>query len=241
MKPPCIISYATAGFHDGMRRLIDAALEHCPEMDLLMFSPDMPERDYKGVPIREESPGFIEHKEVPYYFKVCLITHVHSLGYEKIIWLDTSIRPAKNLAPLFCDRTGITVFHNLGHPLKNFISDVALQCLCMPDVENIPQIWGGAFLLNFEMKYSPALELENCSMLMNVAKFMQSLSSSGLKPAFQTNGSNRPGFVAHRHDQAIMSVLVHERCRLEPYGKIASVAHAASGEYGNDVYLIYGK
>ena len=238
-----LLSYASKGredYRNGMLSLIDSALLHW-KGDMKMYSPDHWLEEYKGVKITKEMPDdMLPHSEMPYQFKSAMIHDALKSGYERIVWLDTSITINKDLTPLFDDELGITCFHNLGHPLKNYISDDALKLLGNPQLEDvsinngivtvtdlIPQIWGGALLFNFKNMNTHGL-----------FKDIQYFSTNG---SFKDGGSTRKGFVAHRHDQAVMSVLLHNKCNLQPYGKIALKQHAISGEYGNDIYLIYGK
>ncbi len=228
----CLISFSSKGREDynrGLLRLIDSALEHW-KGDVLMYSPDHELIEYKGVKIHKgwPEPKSVEsftHSEMPYQFKIALIQQAIELGYERIVWLDSSFVIKKDLTPLF-DETGISVFHNLGHPLYKYISDEAVKNLGITEDElkEIPQIWGGALLFDFTKQNT-----------IDVFEKMKHFSVDG---SFSEGKSIRDGFIAHRHDQAVMSVLVYGRCKMHPYGKVKCPPHDTNGEYGDDVYLI---
>lgn len=230
---PCLVSFSSTGrenYNQKLLRLIDSAQQHW-QGDYLIYSPDHWLNEYKGVTIHKGLPqpklvASLPHSEMPYQFKVALIQQAFEMGYKKIAWLDSSMIIQKDLSPLFETPTGITVFYNLGHPLKNYISDNACKLLKVSEkkLETIPQIWGGALFFNFEKK--------------NARDVFEKIKQFSLSGAFKDGTSTRPGFKAHRHDQAVISVLVHQKCNMLPYGKIVCPPHHTTGEYGNDYYLI---
>lgn len=226
----CLVSFSSKGREDynvKLLPLLDSALEHW-KGDFLIYSPDHWLDEYKGIKIHKGYPPLsATHEEQPYAFKLYAIMEALRLDYERIVWLDTSMALAKDITPLF-GITGVGVFHNLGHPLYKYISDEAMSILNVSENEvfNISQIWGGALFFDFSKQNANAVFLEICQ--------------AAEKGAFNEGGSIRDGFVAHRHDQAVMSVLVHGRCDMYPYGRIVSKEHAKTKEYGDDYFLIYG-
>ena len=227
----CLVSFSSKGredYNQKLLRLIDSAKEHW-QGDYLIYSLDHELSEYKGVKI---NPGYprpslfkcFTHGEVPYLFKIAIIVEAFEKGYRKIVWLDSSMILQKDITPLFETKTGITVFENLGHPLYKYISDDACKVLKVSEKKllTIPQIWGGALFFNFEKN--------------NTYKVFKKIYLSAR--AFIDGTSNRAGFIAHRHDQAVMSVLMHGKCNMLPYGKIKCPPHDVTGEFGNDVYLI---
>lgn len=236
-----IVSFATKGreaYHLQLLRLIDSCKQHW-KGDLLIYSPDHELNEYKGVTIHKKWPDPVgiksyTHQEMPYQFKTALIQKAVELGYERIIWLDSSMQVKKDLAPLFDNEFGITVFENLGHPTWKYLSDDAAKLLSnagflsneeyYKDVYKIPQIWGGAFALDFTNQ--------------NAKGFFAVLKDFSTNGSFKDGKSIRPDFVAHRHDQSVMSVLLVKSCNMLPYGQILCPPHDRNGEYGNDPYLI---
>lgn len=225
-----IVSFATKGFHPQLLRLIDSCKEHWSG-DLLIYSPDHDLWMYRDIQIHHSWPDpdriqSFHHKDMPYQFKVALIQKAIELGYDRIIWLDSSMQLKKDLTPLFSE-SGITTFHNLGHPVYRYLSDEAMDLLGVDDdfLLDKPQIWGGAFALDFNKS--------------DACNFFNSLRHFSVNGSFKNGTSKREGFIAHRHDQAVMSVLLTEfKHSMLAYGQILCPPHDTSGEYGNDPYLI---
>lgn len=236
-----ILSFSTKGrenYHGMLERLIESCKQHWSG-DMLIYSHDNTCRMYASQEIKQGYPDpwgieSLTHQQMPYQFKVAMIQKALELGYRRIIWLDSSMQLKKDLTPLFDGVNGMTFFENLGHPTWKYISDTALAMLKNDgylsdtskhqDIVNVPQVWGGAFALNFSNGNLP---------------FFNDLKEYSLNGSFKDSGSTRPGFITHRHDQAVMSVLLNDWAyTLLPYGQILCPPHDRTGEYGNDPYLI---
>ncbi len=175
-------------------------------------------RIYKSYPA-----GVIPHDVIPYKFKFDLIQQARNDGYTRIVWLDSSIRILQDPVALFGEE-GVFAFDNLGHPLWKYISDRARMNLSITEgqLKQIPQTWGGA--IGFDFTKDKAGEI-----------FTEIVRQSTMG-SFETSGSSRPGFVSHRHDQAVMSVLFWKaKYALLPYGTIAARADVTP-----QTYLQYG-
>lgn len=237
-----IVSFATKGRENycGMLlRLIDSCKQHW-KGDLLIYSPDHDLNEYKGVTIHKKWPDpegikSYTHQEMPYQFKTALIQKAIELGYERIIWLDSSMQLKKDLTPLFNHWSGITTFENLGHPTYKYLSDDAESLLRERKfigepvhkefvLNIIPQIWGGAFAIDFTND--------------TARHSFESIKEFSVNGSFKDRPSKREGFIAHRHDQSVMSVLLYGRCNMLPYGQILCPPHDTSGEYRTDPYLV---
>lgn len=232
----CIVSFSSKGrenYNVMLLRLIDSALEHW-KGDILVYSPDHTSNEYSGVTIHKSYPKPVgvksfTHQEMPYQFKTAMIQLALEQGYERIIWLDSSMIIKKDLTPLFEHESGMTFFHNLGHDVWKYISDDAVYMMqgkmhLIANIKSIPQVWGGAFALDFTKKMP--------------GYFFDHLKEYSVNGSFKDTGSKRDGFIAHRHDQAIMSVLSHKVAQLLPYGNILCPPHDTDGTYGTDPYLI---
>lgn len=241
-----IVSFASKGrepYDKYLLRLIDSCIEHW-KGDLLVYSPDHELDQYRGVTIHKGWPNpkgvrSFTHAEMPYQFKTAMIQLAMEKGYNRVIWLDSSMQLRKDLTPLFENSpTGIFCFENLGHPTWRYLADHAYMELArngyfgpnpeFSDLERIPQIWGGAF----------GLDLTKTS----AWNFFSELLRYSTNGTFKDGASSTPGFVAHRHDQSVMSVLMHDTwgtgCNMYPYGQILCPPHDRTGEYGTDPYLI---
>lgn len=228
----CLVSFSSKGREDynkKLLRLLDSAKLNW-KGDYLIYSTDHELEEYKGIKINKGLPvpksiKSFSHSEMPYQFKIALIEEAREKGYDRIVWLDSSMIIKKDITELFGDK-GISVFHNLGHPLYKYISDKAVELLNIneEDLESIPQIWGGALLFDFTND--------------NAVNVFEKIKNHSVNGSFNEGKSNREGFIAHRHDQAIMSVLVHNKCNMHPYGTIVCPPHDVTLEYGNNHYLI---
>lgn len=212
-----IVSYASKGREDylTMSKKLEESLQGYPYR---IYRDELPTP--KGVKC-------YTHSQTPYGFKFTIIQQLREEGYKRIIWLDSSMWVHKNPFELF-DKSPVIAFHNLGHDLGDYISDKAVENLGNPDI-NIKQTWGGAIGFDFD---NPKV----------ISIFDQIIEQIELG-SFQDGTSTRKGFIAHRHDQAVMSV-IFERNGIElfDYGVIVCNVHAKEPfEYGQDYYLIYGK
>ncbi len=220
-----IISYASKGredYHKGLKRLIDSCLLF--DYDLRMYSPDMEDRQHNGVDILE--PNTTPHNKVPYLFKFELIRMAYNDGYKRIVWLDSSIVVKRDLNELFDGSCG-WCFHNLGHPLYKWIGDEAVKNMVMDEKElySTPQTWGGCFGLDFNNFKASTL--------------LSEILHQADMGSFNECHSNREGFVAHRHDQSVLSVLFNRyKVKMYDYGVILTGNHCFNkNEYGDNPHL----
>lgn len=168
------------------------------------------------VRIYKEFPKWCRpHTQIPYAFKYDLIKKAIDDGYQRIFWVDSIMRlvPGKNISELLDEAPlGIVAFHNLGHPLyPKYISDKAAQNLkdFYIDITSIESTWGGALGFDFN-KELPNLILKELFNQIDIG-------------SFDELGSIREGFVGHRHDQSVLSVLFHyTQVPLLEYGVIAA-------------------
>lgn len=186
---------------------------------------------YGDADIHKSFPDWvIPHSSIPYAFKYDLISDAMLKGRKKIFWLDSSMRLVEGRS--ICDlleqsESGIVAFENIGHPLEKYINDTAINNLGINSLKGVKQIWGGCTFWDFT-KRLPHLILDEIKQEIN-------------KGSFNDDNTNRKDFIAHRHDQAILSWLLHKHnVDLLPYGKLVSAEHARTKQFGNDYYFIYG-
>ena len=152
------------------------------------------------------------------------------MGYDKIIWLDSSISLAKcPLKLLEQSNKGVMCFHNLGHELRDYTGAECLYLLGADDNAKINcdgvQVWGGC--IGFDFTKQICLEI------------FDNIVQSSINGCFNDSRTNPK----HRHDQATMSVLFHYFGVLPyNYGHIVTNVHAKEPfEYGNYYTFVYGK
>lgn len=174
---------------------------------------------------RNYPEGCRTQQEVPYAFKYDLINQARQDGYTRIFWLDSIMRliAGKNISKLLDEAEhGIVAFHNLGHDLEKYINDTAIKNLGIESLEGIKQTWGGALAFDFTKDTA-------CYVFDEIIKHIE-LGS------FNNDNTQRENFIAHRHDQAVISYLLHTYgVKLLPYGVIA-----AKKDVTNETYIIYG-
>lgn len=238
MSKPLIISFASLGrdnYLEASENVYLSVKDHW-KYDYLFYTMDGNRNEFAGMKLTQitELPQpstwtCNPHSVTPYQFKFGLIDHAREMGYDKIIWLDSSITLNKcPLKLLEQSNKGVMCFHNLGFETKDFISPECENLLGMNDYDdlnlNAPQIWGGC--IGFDFTKETAIDIfhrvVNCS----------------LKGCFD----NSPTFKKHRHDQATMSILFHYFGVLPyNYGHIVTNEHHENKEYGNYYTFVYGR
>lgn len=219
-KKKIIVSYASKGREDynkGQERLKESILKNW-DGDYWLHSM---ERDGQ-LPDSKLFKNYT-HEQIPYFFKFSMIQIARENGYEEIYWLDSSLILERNITGL---ANPVMAFDNLGHPLEKYISDMATNNLmCANYLKEVKQIWGGAIGFNFN---SP-----------DVKYIFDEIHTQAMQGSFNEGKSTRNGFVAHRHDQAVMSVIFHDyNIELLPYGYIVTSPHFNPPyEYGENFYI----
>lgn len=217
MDKRCLISYAKNGrepYEDALDRGMEEAKKHY-DGDFIFLKDALP----------NDCPS---HLDVPYSFKPYSFMSAFEKGYRQVIWMDSTImmlRDPKRMFGVLKDR-GILAFHNLGHPLAKWISDIAVQTTGIDLSQNPQQIM--ACVVGFDIDHPKGLEI-----------FEEWFMFSRDGKSFQNNPSSYPGFIGHRHDQAILSALLHQhKIKLLPYGNLIYEAHYPDGYEGRTPYFL---
>lgn len=237
MKKAILVSYASPGrdvYFKKQLNLIRSIIESKIDIDTYIVADGGYCDEYMGIKIDLSFPAsknktFHRHPQIPYQFKLAVIQRAMEDGYEKIFWADSifNLIPGKNIVALLDEQPeGILAFHNLGHDLYKYISDKAVQNLLMTDEDlfEIPQTFGGFFGIDITKE--------------SASSFIEELYYQSNAGSYADGISSRNGFIAHRHDQAVMSVLLHSLgVKLLPYGTIVyGEHHLPPYEYGKDFY-----
>jgi hypothetical protein len=228
MSDKCIVSFASKGrenYNKAQLRMIRSCVKAGWDGDYMVLSLDGDCDEYQGIKLElGKYPGIYNHAEIPYGFKPDIIKKAADAGYRKIIWADSTICMAKIPTHTLAQAAqhGVAVFHNLGHPLWNWISDKALNHLGYrnADLTKMEQIM--ACVLCFDLDNPMGLQIFN---------EWYAAAYSGV--SFQDYGSDRIGYKGHRHDQAILSVLCYKyNIPMLPYGWLVYQPHDSTGEFG---------
>lgn len=237
--PPIVVSFASQGrenYNAGLLRLAKSLKTHWSG-HIKLYSFDGYVDEYAGVPIElcggaqvPQPSKFIcsHHSQIPYQFKFGIIQKMREQGYKKILWLDSAMVMEIDCVALFeRSSNGIIAFHNLGHDLYKYISDIATHNLNQSEstIKEIKQTWGGAIGFDFDNEIA--------------ANIFDEIVRQSQIGSFNDGNSVRDGFIAHRHDQAVMSVLfAQNNVELLPYGTIVTHPHYLPPyEYGESFYI----
>lgn len=206
----CLINFFSQGREDycrGTERLIQSAKITGFNGDILIFSPhynydyvyDGNIFTYKGYPNTEKYGECKPHKEEPYQFKAFAFQKALEMGYEQILWCDSSVVIFRNPEHYFklAKEIGVVLFDNQGCLESVFTSDDCLdQMGCSYKYANtFFQIEAAIMLLDFT--YWKTHDFFN-----DYIKYC--IDGICLKGK---SGSKRPEFKAHRHDQSIASYI----------------------------------
>lgn len=95
MSRKAIVSLATerGNYYQGIARLADSLKDRSPGIDFIGF-------------MGEESVGAPKHLGNPYAFKVYALRHVIELGYDQVLWLDSSVVAIRDVSPVFTEKIG---------------------------------------------------------------------------------------------------------------------------------------
>jgi hypothetical protein len=234
MSKPLIISFASLGrdnYLEASENVYLSVKDHW-QYDYLFYTMDGNRNEFAGMKLTQitELPQpstwtCNPHSVTPYQFKFGLIDHAREMGYDKIIWLDSSITLNKcPLKLLEQSNKGVMCFHNLGFETKDFISPECIASLHETYCEVAPQVWGGCIGFDFTR--------EEVKIIFDDIIFA---SNNGCF-------DNSPTFKNHRHDQSVMSVLFHYFGVLPyNYGHIVTNIHEENKEYGNYYTFVYGR
>ena len=232
-------SHGRENYNGAMLRLISTSKECGYEGDFLLHQFDGYVPDYRGVEITQgkslnyPQPNLFQcfnHSEVPYLFKLAMIQLAREKGYEQIIWCDSTIcmiKPPTELLEI-AKKQGVVAFDNLGHPLRPWISDKALEALNISEQElhNVKQIMACVIIFDFSNPVANSI-------------FMDWLNHGKNGASFQNNGSEREGFKAHRHDQAILSGILHKKgIQLREYGDLVYEPNDVDMKFGTNFTFV---
>lgn len=178
----CVVSFADkAGTYQTKLKRLEQSLKGNFDGDFLGFT------DYKEI-------GCESHSVIPYKFKPYAIQKAIDLGYELILWCDSPIVAIKNISPVFdhIQTHGYVFFDNIGHSLGKWSNDKALIHfkLTRNDAINIQMIM--ACCMGFRISTEFSFYHETFIQYKNLANELY------------------PGsWDDHRHDQTVISLLIH--------------------------------
>jgi hypothetical protein len=206
----CIINFFSPGREDykkGTERFVTTAKLVGFSGDIIVHSPGFTENKQldnniftiTGYPVTEKYGKCKEHTEEPYQFKSFAFQQALEMGYEKILWCDSSVMLFRNPEHYFklSHETGIILFDNPGCLESVYTSDDCLdQMGCSYELANtFFQIDAAIMLLDFTYWKTQVF-------FDDYVKYC----TDGICLNGKSN-SNRPEFKAHRHDQSVASYI----------------------------------
>lgn len=240
-KQSVIVSFSSQGrenYPKSQLRMIRSCVNANWRGDYLIRTLDGWVDKYDGVeiiqgsyPVTKKYGKSYNHAEAPFQFKPYIVQEAIENGYNQIIWADSTIIMKLNPKPLlnYAKKHGVCAFHNLGHPLYKYTTDLQQQRLGISDKElkKAKQIM--ACIIIFDIDNRKGLEI-----------FEDWIAASRDGVSFQNGyGSEREGFEATRHDQTVISGLLHlYKVPLLPYGGLRYALHENSKEYPDIAYFI---
>jgi len=241
MQKKVIVSFSSTGrenYNKAQLRLIRSAIDTGWNGDYFIRSLDSYVDEYlgveivKGYPITELYGECNPHVNVPYQFKPYIIQEVKEMGYDVVVWCDSTIFFEKNITQLLkiANKQGVLAFDNLGFPLNGWLSDYQQDRLRFTDKElldGIPQCMGCFLIFDFTNRVCRKI-------------FKQWIEASRDGVSFQNYGSKRRGFVQNRNDQSYLSGLMYkEGIKMLPYGGLIYEPHNEPPfAYGREYFLI---
>jgi len=182
MKSRAVVSFANdAGNYNKMLQRLKLSLQK--------FS-DVPFYGIYG----ESLIGSPPHKEDPYAFKIYCIEGVRSLGYEQILWVDSSNVAVSNLSPIWdiIDTDGY-IMQYAGHLVGRWCNERTLEYfdITREEAMNMP-MYGNAGFLGLDFTTQVANDF--------FSKWKQSM----------LDGQFKGSWVDHRHDMTCGSIIANK-------------------------------
>jgi hypothetical protein len=154
--------------------------------------------------VGEFPPGSPTHEVAPYAFKAFALKCAMECGYSTVTWVDSSIHVQKDPSEYIDQVKSVGYYfqHN-GFSCANTCTDAVLKHfgVTRDEAVHIPEVVGGIYGLHRDVGRSFISDLVECAKL-------------GLftgNRVHDTKDSQDPRFLFCRHDQSIMSLLVHQR------------------------------
>lgn len=183
----CIVTFANGSFKRFIKRNTDSFFGY----DYLVFN------DVNSI-------GAPDHKVAPYGFKAYCLEEAIKRGYTHILWCDSPIYATQSLYDVFkyIDKHGYLFFNNIGHGLGKWTSDKCLEHfnISRHDSFNIKMIMACCmgFKVDYPILLDYILQCKNKSII------------SGEWTNENSQVSKHIGCKGHRHDQSIISCLIHK-------------------------------
>jgi len=232
-KKRIICNFASKGrevYLKGSQRLLDSMNLAGIDADLLVCSPDsLPESqdvedNGRTIYLRNRMPTTKEfgecppHTTHPYAFKSYIIQEARDMGYEKVMWADSSCVFLKDAEPYWhlASEIGVVTLDNPGCPEATWTADDCLEHMgCDPEfAKTFFEIDAYMIIFDFSVPSADPLLWERFGYTPSQGPIAHQLFTKYFEHSrdgiccIGARGSTRPDFRAHRHDQSIISYFI---------------------------------
>lgn len=196
-----VVSFAdNAGSYQKKLLRLEQSLKGNFDGDVLAFT------DYKEI-------GSPTHSQIPYAFKPYAIQRAVDLGYELILYCDSPIYAKQNIQPVFdhIEKHGYLFFDNIGYSLGDFTNDITLRHFGISRDESFKIKMIMACCMGF--KFNKLSETESTGVLYRHQWFGEYKNTDLYKGEWDNDGlteSKDMRVKGHRHDQSLMSAIIHK-------------------------------
>jgi hypothetical protein len=189
----CIVSFADeAGAYQKRMQRLKESLEGNYDGDFLGIT------SYQDINCEH-------HRVIPYKFKPYAIQKAIDLGYELVLWCDSPVFAVKPLNDLFdyIEKKGYVFFDNIGYSVGDYTNDSTLNHFNISRQEswNIKMIMACVMGFNFS---DPTVKS-----VFNQYKEVSDTLYKGQWDNNQQTESKDMRVKGHRHDQSVMSAIIH--------------------------------
>lgn len=190
--------------------MICSAREHGYDGSFIICSPGATSAGMIDGVLNEMDLSIPDHGSVPYGFKPWLIYEAFSRGHNQVLWVDSTVvfnGPTTDLFKML-DEVPVLAFDNPGCPIPFWTNDRTMAELNWDPTDLRFEVMACVLGFNFANEQTMPLFRE-----------WQRAADAGLFNVGER--SLRPEFRDHRHDQSVISILIHRAgIPLVPYGTL---------------------
>jgi hypothetical protein len=192
MSKKCVVSFAdSTGQYQRKLKRLEQSLKGNFDGDFLGFT------SYQEINCEP-------HSEVPYKFKPMAIQKAIDLGYDEVLWADSCVYAKQSIEPVFdhIRKHGYVFFDNIGYSLGDYTNDRTLAAF---DITRET-----AFKIKMIMACCMGFNTVTERDLLEKYKYFADEFYPGNWDNDDLTESKDMRVKGHRHDQSVMSCLIHE-------------------------------
>jgi hypothetical protein len=196
----------------GSLRLLEQWTKQKIDCDIILFTPELEEKTFtlesgnrafviKSLPDTKKFGKPKDFSVAKHQFKAYAIQYARELGYERIVWADSSTIIKKNIEHYWelLNELGIILFDNPGCPIGTWTNKYCLDKLGMTYEESMKYFQCDAFLMFWDFTKEKVANMFN--RYIDACNDLECINGQEV---------GYGGFKAHRHDQSIISVIAKQ-------------------------------